>query len=390
MQGLYGPFVFPERVLQKIWLRRDFSFESARLCDGRGLRIESPGVWNRLGGPDFKRARLLIEGVKVVGDVEVHLDEASWQAHRHSTDPAYRDVVLHVVLFPTEVTLTVGVADRGIPILVLLPLLNRGLEDYAEEDVVERLASRASSRTVDEFARLPLPQRRAVLAEEAEHRWREKVKFAGQRVERLGWEAACHHTALEILGYRFNRVPMLRLAAAWPLSRWSDGSVEAEVLYRSEAERWSLQGSRPANHPFRRLQLYARWTRSRPDWPEVLRSWTVELPAVQVEESRALRKLGGWAILRQQWAERLTGSGVTGSRWDTLICDGWIPLLESQRTGWGQLWYHWFPGDLPPYLGRALRQMGVISHSQPLCHGLAQGLLGWWIRQERAGGASVD
>ncbi|MBL9205400.1 MAG: DUF2851 family protein, partial [Opitutaceae bacterium] len=144
LQGLYGPFVFPERVLQKIWLRRDFSFESARLCDGRGLRIESPGVWNRLGGPDFKRARLLIEGVKVVGDVEVHLDEASWQAHRHSTDPAYRDVVLHVVLFPTEVTLTVGVADRGIPILVLLPLLNRGLEDYAEEDVVERLASRAS------------------------------------------------------------------------------------------------------------------------------------------------------------------------------------------------------------------------------------------------------
>src|SRR6185369_12121052 len=101
IQGLYGPFSFPEKLLQKIWLRRDFDSSSARLIDGRSIEVIHPGKWNLLGGPDFRGARLRMgDAPPITGDVELHLHASDWVAHAHAADRAYDGVVLHVVLFP--------------------------------------------------------------------------------------------------------------------------------------------------------------------------------------------------------------------------------------------------------------------------------------------------
>ena len=76
IQGLYGSFSFPERLLQKIWLRGDFDRTKAVTCDGRPVRVIHPGKWNLLGGPDFGSARLRFSdtpGRETIGDVELHL-----------------------------------------------------------------------------------------------------------------------------------------------------------------------------------------------------------------------------------------------------------------------------------------------------------------------------
>ena len=98
IQGLYGPFAFSEKLLQRIWARRGFAARAARTLDGRKVEILQAGRWNGLGGPDFMQSRLRLGGVPVTGDVEVHLRAQDWAAHGHSADPAYRNVVLHVVL----------------------------------------------------------------------------------------------------------------------------------------------------------------------------------------------------------------------------------------------------------------------------------------------------
>src|SRR4051812_7050065 len=103
MQGLYGSFSFTEKLLQKIWLRRDFDLAAARLADGRTVQISNPGKWNLLGGPDFKGARLSFGGEQAfVADVELHLRANDWFVHRHAEDAAYDGVALHVVLFPPD------------------------------------------------------------------------------------------------------------------------------------------------------------------------------------------------------------------------------------------------------------------------------------------------
>lgn len=388
LQGLYGAFSFHERLLQKIWLRGDFDRSAAVLEDGRRLQILHPGRWNLLGGPDFRGARLrFADGEVRHGDVEVHLRAGDWAAHGHARDPAYDGVMLHVVLFPDEGKRpTLGVAGE-IPVLTLLPLLHHALEEFAAEEAVEVLANHAASRLPDELGTLPPEELRKQLRAHAAGRWKQRVRFAGVRLAKLGWTAACHHAALEILGYRFNRAPMLRLAGQWPLNRWREGEAIAiaKDAYAAERSGWKLHGVRPANHPLIRLQQYAEWVRCQPNWPDRLLTWAPKAPTLLIEsETRASRRSHRLTEIRAALAKTLGTEVLSGSRFNTLLCDGLLPLLavESGR-GLEGLWYHWFCGDLPSYLGSGLRQLGIFDgQRQPACHGAAQGLLGWLLDRD--------
>lgn len=391
MQGLYGAFSFPEKLLQKIWLRGDFNRDALRTLDGREVRVVHPGRWNLLGGPDFTSARLRFgpgPGREVEGDVEVHLHASDWEAHSHATDPAYDRVILHVVLFPPENgRVTQGADRRGIATVVLLPLLHRGLEEFAADEAVEALANRALSRLPEELGRLPPAEFEALLARHAATRWRQKAHFAGIRLARLGWTEACHHAALEILGYRYNRAPMLRLAGQFPLSRWSGSTAEPDEFAAGEAKNWSVQGVRPANFPHTRLRQYAGWVRARPDWPERVRAWGETLSAFgDGSGTPGVRREHGFPRVRAVVAAEICAGAISGTRLDNVICDGLLPLLAARGStsaaGW---WYHWYPGDLPGFLVSGLRQLGYFDgRGRPASHGAAQGLLGWLIEREAA------
>ncbi|MBI5771690.1 MAG: DUF2851 family protein [Verrucomicrobia bacterium] len=387
VQGLYGPFSFPERLLQKIWLRGDFDRTGARTLDGRRVVIRHPGRWNLLGGPDFRGARIGFDGEpEPEGDIELHLHAADWGAHAHAADPAYARVMLHVVLFPPPAGhVTTGAGGRVIPVLVLLPLLHHDLEEYAAEEAVEILAGRAGARLPDELAKLDPVERNLRLRRQADARWRQKVHFARLRLQRLEWEAACHAVALEILGFRFNRAPMLRIAARWPYAEWAHGGVDVDAVWAAEREGWSLQGVRPANHPRTRLRQYAGWVRACSGWPGRLRELGDCWPEVSADgETRAARRRHAFGALRETIARELCGGVVSGPRLDSLICDGFLPLLAvataRERHG---LWFHWFPADLPPFVVRGLKELAVFDgRTQPASHGMAQGMLGWWIERE--------
>src|SRR5438067_657425 len=89
IQGLYGAFSFPEKLLRKIWLRGDFNRLAATTLEGERIRIVHPGKWNLLGGPDFRATRLAVgDGPERSGDVEVHLLASDWDAHGHARDRA--------------------------------------------------------------------------------------------------------------------------------------------------------------------------------------------------------------------------------------------------------------------------------------------------------------
>jgi hypothetical protein len=391
MQGLDGVFSFPEKLFQKIWLRGDFDVARAVTTDGRAVRVVQPGKWNLLGGPDFKGAQLQLGGAKVRGDVEVHLHERDWAAHGHAANVAYNHVVLHVVLFPCAEKFSRGRDGRQIPVLALLPLLHRDLEEYAADDAMESLANRPASRMPEELGGLTPAELERLLRRCAEMRWRQKVYFARLRLARLGWESACHHAALEILGYRFNRAPMLRVATAWPLIAWTTGGGTAGEAFAAEENRWSVQGVRPANHPSLRLRQYAAWTRERPDWPARLAllaharpsgSRAVDGSTVDFRRAFALAKFRAWL------AREICADAVGGTRLDNLVCDGFWPLLAAHGAdGFFAWWFHWPAGDLPPQVTSALRALGVFTHhAKPACHGFAQGMLGWLLARENFAG----
>ncbi len=388
IQGLYGPFSFTEKLLQKIWLRGDFDRAAALMLDGRRVQVLHPGKWNLLGGPDFRSARLRFsDGPVITGEVELHLDAADWAGHGHARDRAYDGVVLHVVLFPPEPGhVTVGAEGREIPVLVLLPLLLHDLEEFAAEEAVETLANRPAAQIVDVLGLLGAGELARLLREHALRRWQQKVHFARLRIARLGWTSACHHAALEILGYRFNRAPMLRIAAAHPLAEWQRGVASLDEWHESESGAWSVQGVRPANRPRTRLRQYAAWVAARADWPGLLIEVGKVLPlAGMAAATGGARKAHGIIGWRDKISAEICAGAIAGTRLDNLVCDGFLPLLTAQGgVDLGGLWFHWYPGDLPPMLAQALRALGMMgTRGQPASHGLNQGLLGWLLEREK-------
>jgi hypothetical protein len=112
-----------------------------------------------------------------------------------------------------------------------------------------------------------------------------------------------------------------------------------------------------------------------------------ELPDFRAEAGTpAVRKRCHLVSLRGRLADDVTAGVAGGTRFDNLVCDGFLPLLAARtQRSFFLPWYHWFAGDLPPRLRAVLKALAVVDgRSQPACHGLAQGLLGWMLARENA------
>ncbi len=387
--GLYGPVTVAERVLQRIWLRGDFRRENLRTLSDQPLAVLSPGRWNLLDGPDFFGAELDIGGRRVVGDVEVHFRRADWHAHGHEHDPRYGGVVLHLVLFPPKVGEAVARTfdGRQPELLVLLPHLNRDLEEYAAEEALLALEGKDCVGLLEGFLQKPLELRRATLRQKAATRWRQKRTYAHSRLQAAGsWAAACHQACLEGLGLSRNRAPMANLALAWPIERLRTEMPAVERLFCEQEGRWRLCGLRPANQPRQRIAQYLRLVNANPEWPTALLEWGRGLPTgPQQPDGGAYRKTIGLPALRDTLASSILGDAIGGTRLDTLTTDFFLPLLaEALDKDLSGLWHHWFEGDAPGAYRSFLKHAQMLGPRHPACNGLTQAALQVFLEQGQA------
>ncbi len=93
-----------ERELQRRWAQGrwpvPFLATGPDGVSGPGgvIRVISPGRWNHGPGPDFRDAQILdADGRARRGDVELHLEPRAWLQHGHAADPAYANLLLHLV-----------------------------------------------------------------------------------------------------------------------------------------------------------------------------------------------------------------------------------------------------------------------------------------------------
>ncbi len=382
IQGLYGPFTLTERVVQKIWLRQDFTTEGLQTASGQTLVVEDPGHWNLLGGPDFKEARLVVGGRQLTGDVEVHFSAADWYAHRHESNSEFDRVVLHVVLHPDlgeAVTVKTSKGEQP-ELLCLMPLLNRDLEAYATDDALLELEQIDELEWVAQFLGQAYEMRLERLQGQAKARWEQKLVYAKKRLQDAKWQEACHQLCLEVLGYARNREAMSRVALEYPLSQWANGAVDSAACFSEFADAWKLGGIRPANHPKRRLEQYAAITGAHSDWPKTLSLTLRALPQLDALATAEFRQAVALPKLRDSLRKGLFLGEIGEKRFNTLMVDAFLPLAHAAE--WldaESYWMHWPMGDMPTSLNRFLKHAGLLSRQQPLCNGFAQGALGLFM-----------
>ncbi len=86
-----------EDFIHYLWKFKKLSGVPLFTTTGERVVIKSLGTHNFHAGPDFFNAQLLIGEQLWAGNVEMHLKSSDWYAHGHDDDPAYENVVLHVV-----------------------------------------------------------------------------------------------------------------------------------------------------------------------------------------------------------------------------------------------------------------------------------------------------
>jgi len=104
-----------EEFLHFVWGNRLCYQSGQRSVDGQDIEVIHPGIPNFDAGPDFFNAKIKIGDTLWAGNVEIHVREKEWYSHNHHTDPAYDNVILHVVQEKSKGT--VNSRGNNIPVL---------------------------------------------------------------------------------------------------------------------------------------------------------------------------------------------------------------------------------------------------------------------------------
>jgi hypothetical protein len=202
-----------ESFLHQLWQRHPWRGKILQVVPHQPLEIIHPGVLNTYGGPDFHAGRLRMGNQEWAGHIELHVRSSDWFRHGHNQDPAYANVILHVVWEHDE---EVILGDRGpLPTLELkglipenwrhqqreldgslndppcsmhFPLQVPGAEDWDEMWVIRRLERRVEM-------------------------WKERLLSLNMDWGQLLWEAL-----LRSQGGAANALPFQLLGRAFPLN----------------------------------------------------------------------------------------------------------------------------------------------------------------------------
>lgn len=86
-----------EALLHYIWQHRRYAPLHLQTQCGQKLQVLKTGQLNRNAFPDFENAHIKLNAIEWVGHVEIHQRSSDWHQHQHQKNPAYNNVILHVV-----------------------------------------------------------------------------------------------------------------------------------------------------------------------------------------------------------------------------------------------------------------------------------------------------
>ena len=245
-----------EYELQRRWA--ESRWPTPFLHSGRPgpVRVISPGRWNRGPGPDFRDAQILDESGRARrGNVELHLEASAWIQHGHADDPAYQDILLHVVDAPSRRQRSAKTPDQRVPTAIPLP---QPLVAEVAAFPCDAITGRAGLAAVDE--RLRQIAERRFLRKSAELHALAVPPGPGAADDRrsllaAGWALAQPHngpavsTAVRLAldgAERWDDVSLRIDRAGWRRGRGALGSPEGltEIL-TTLLQRWTAGGATP-------------------------------------------------------------------------------------------------------------------------------------------------
>lgn len=218
-----------EDLLQFIWRNKLLKPVELKTVSGKTIRIVRFGEQNLNAGPDFFNAAVQIDGLLLVGNVELHVRTSDWLKHGHEQDRSYDKLVLHVVYeHDAEVKQN---QDHGVEVLELHPYIAAGVTDnYAalQKEAVSIACSKSLAKA-DDLVFVSWVERMAV------ERLEEKVLRINNlfQASKGDYTQTFYVLLLTSFGFKVNAQPFEMLAKQLPLSvllRHAHNLKELEAL----------------------------------------------------------------------------------------------------------------------------------------------------------------
>lgn len=220
-----------EKLYHYLW---ETGIRGRKLTDVDGLPVEviDPGVHNNDSGPDFFNSKLKINGVEWIGNVEIHVKASDWFRHGHTDDPAYENVILHVV----------AVSDKRIfhKDGSAVPQIELTLPEKFFQTYLSLADENTSLRCGNMISQLPDLNKIDWLESLSVERMQNKASKVKEIHELSGgdWEQTCFVVLARGLGFGLNGDPFELLAKSLPLKimhHHSDNLFQLEALLFGQA-----------------------------------------------------------------------------------------------------------------------------------------------------------
>ena len=221
-----------EQLLQYVWKHKILPLTSLATTDGKAVEIIDPGLHNRNAGPDFFNAKLRIGNTMWVGNVEIHDHSKDWYRHGHDSDPAYDNVIRHVVE-DVDCDVTNSKGDYIPQIKLCVPMtVTLNYKELLNAD-----AYPPCYRIVPDLSQLTIHSWMAALQTE---RLERKTQDIARRAERANgsWEDAYFITLARNYGFGINGDAFEQWAFNVPLNQVAhhrDDIFQVEAIFLGQA-----------------------------------------------------------------------------------------------------------------------------------------------------------
>lgn len=273
-----------EKYLHYLWKYKLIPFHKLKLADNSKFIVHYQGDYNAYeSGPDFLNAIIEINGIKWIGNVELHVKSMDWFQHGHQNDPAYDNVILHVVyehngeinqnnsliptlelksiidqnhyqkfdlLFKSKRTILCGsLLDKVLPIQII---------SMQEKALVQRLNRKTSNLCEVSGSSNPRQILYFLLA-----------RAMGTKINQLPFEELTYH--LPIAGLKSinkkNQALLVQLVSGFAVTNTAGDCIHLNKLIKTKESfpggvvnrsSWKFGGTRPQNSPHIRINQFAR------------------------------------------------------------------------------------------------------------------------------------
>ncbi|MBD3290844.1 DUF2851 family protein [candidate division KSB1 bacterium] len=240
-----------EELIFQLWERGYFAtLELASDADQR-IEIVSHGQRNLDGGPDFKNVTIKLDGHIHQGDLEIHRSGNDWYLHQHHHDPAYNNVILHLVIGSKSAQ------HKGPVCLNQNAVLAEAFVNLSDEKIQYltkkyKLSSDPPVKIIHcKLQQYNESEKLAIIEHSGLVRFRQKAeRFSEQRFHQ-SWSQIIYSGMLEALGYSKNCKPFRKLAQLIPVEVVNRELQRAKEnpLLKIQAFLYGVAGLLPSQDP---------------------------------------------------------------------------------------------------------------------------------------------